>query len=86
MVSHTIWLVIPAVLFSIIILRESFRNRIDAKSIRHFLSFFLLGLVLSFYAGAIVFEIFFDPLWVTLELAILLNLIWIFVDIWRRVL
>lgn len=84
MFNQVMWLAIPTFIFSIIIMWESFQSMIHGKSIKNFLPFFCLTLALSFYAGAISFELFFNSLWAILESAILLSLVWIFINIWRN--
>jgi hypothetical protein len=81
-----IWLAAPAFVFSIVIMWESMRAMLSKKSIREFLPFFLLSMVLSFYGGAIVFEVFYGSLWMVLELSILICLIWILINIKRKLL
>ena len=84
MVNQAIWLAMPTLIFSIVIMWESIVSMLFRKSISDFLSFFLLSVVLALYTGAIVFELFFNSIWMALESAILLNLIWVFVNIWRE--
>lgn len=84
MFSLAMWLALPTFVFSIVIMWGSFQSMFSGKSIRGFLPFFFLGFVLSFYTGAIVFELFYDSLWVVLESSILASLIWILVNIRRE--
>jgi len=79
-----IGLAATALVFSLVILWTSISSMLDGKSIGKFLSFFFLGIVLSYYGAVILFELFFDWAWVVVESAILLCLVWVFVDIWRE--
>jgi hypothetical protein len=84
MVYEVLSLVVITFLFSGIILWVSLENMISKKSISSFLPFFFLGLVLSFYAATIAFELFFTSVWALLESSVLLSLVWIFINIWRN--
>lgn len=84
MLNTALLLAITTMAFSVIVLWVTIHNMLSGKSIKNFLPFFLLGIILSFYAGAIMFELFFSSIWVVLESMILLSLVWIFINIWRQ--
>lgn len=84
MVNQVMLLAVAMLVFAIIILWISVRDMVSKKSIYDFLPFFLLGLILSFYSAAIIFELFFDVVWMIPESMIFVVLIWILVNIWRE--
>lgn len=79
-----IWLAAPAFVFSIIIMWSSMRAMLSEESIREFLPFFFLSMALSFYGGAIVFKVFYGSLWTVIESFILICLIWILINVRRK--
>lgn len=84
MFNPILWLAFPTFLFSIVIMWISMRAILSENSIRDFLSFFFLSITLIFYAGAIVFEMFYEKLWLVFEFFILISLVWISIDIRRK--
>ena len=75
---------LTSILFSGIILWISAHSMLSKKSIQDFLPFFFIGVTLSFYAGFLLFEYFYNWLWSLVEFAILVNLVWIFINLWRN--
>ena len=86
MLSSVLLLSLPAFLFSAVIAWLSMHAMLSKNSIREFLPFFFLSVALMFYAGAIAFEVFYDNFWLILEFSILISLIWIFINIRRKLL
>jgi hypothetical protein len=84
MVYEAVALAVTTLIFALIIMWETSLSMINKKNILGFFPFFSLSIVLTIYAGFIFFEFYFQLAWATLELLILLNLIWIFIVIRRE--
>lgn len=84
MVNQVMLLAISMFVFALVILWISVKNMISRKSIYSFLPFFLLGFILSFYGSVIIFELFFDVIWMIFESMVFVVLLWIFINIWRE--
>lgn len=81
---EAIALAVTTLIFALIIMWSASKNMIDKIDIRGFLSFFLMGVILTIYAGFILFEFYFNLGWFFLESSILLILIWILIIIRRQ--
>jgi hypothetical protein len=81
MINVAISLAVTTIAFALMIMWFASLSMIHKKDIMGFLSFFLMGIILTIYATFILFEFYFQLMWTILELLILLNLIWIFITI-----
>ena len=84
MFNELIVLGFVSILFSAIIFWISAHSMILKKSISDFLPFFFIGIILSFSTGFLFFEYFENWSWFLIEFTILVNLVWIFINLWRN--
>lgn len=76
---------IMALFFSVIILWISSLSMIKHRTISYYLPFFFLGVLLVFHSTLVAYGIFLIIVWLFLELAFFLDLVWIYFVFRREV-